>query len=279
MAADSLQVALGRPNREQVVTALADGFFPLCGKDDRPQKHRVSGFREVGLPYESDTAVTRHLAQFLGGCPERPTHLLFNGGVFKAPVFQERIVQALTAWYGQEPRALSGNVSLDFAVARGAAYYGAVKRGRGIRIRGGTARAYYLGIETAGLAVPGAARPLRALCVAAHGMEEGSETDVSGPAIGLVVGEPARFRFFRSTVRREDKPGALLDRWQNGELEETDSMEATLPPTGAGEEDFVEVRFHSDITELGMLQLWCVATQGDGRWKLEFSVREDAEAN
>jgi hypothetical protein len=171
---------------------------------------------------------------------------------------------------------LEGRHDLDHAVARGAAYYGWAKHRGGLRIRGGTARAYYVGIETAGLAVPGAPRPLRALCVVPHGMEEGTETDVPSDEIGLIVGEPAQFRFFSSSTRKTDRPGESMASWSPDELEETDSLETTLAAEEGVEEDYVPVRFRSRITELGVLELWCVSTAGNGRWKLEFSVREDA---
>ena len=121
-------------------------------------------------------------------------------------------------------------------------------------------------------------RPLRALCVVPQGMEEGTSADVPGGEVGLVVGETVPFRFFSSSVRGDDRPGDVLDRWAEGELIETDSLEASLPPSEEGAADvFVPVRFRSHITELGMFELWCLATAGEGRWKMEFSVREDAE--
>jgi hypothetical protein len=165
---------------------------------------------------------------------------------------------------------------LDHAVARGAAYYGHAKQRGGVRIRGGTARAYYVGIETAGLAIPGAPRPLHALCVAPIGMEEGSESDVPSEEIGLVVGEPAQFRFFSSSVRKQDRPGDVLQSWSDDELQETDSLEATLPADESIAEGYVPVQFHPKVTELGMLELWCYSSKSEGRWKLEFSVREEA---
>ena len=145
--------------------------------------------------------------------------------------------------------------------------------GKGIRIRGGTARSYYIGIETSGLAVPGAPRPLRALCVVPFGMEEGSQIDVPSQPIGLVLGEPAHFRFFSSSVRKHDQPGDMLERWSEDELQETESMEASLPASQSIEDAYVPVRFESRVTELGVFELWCVGTQSDDRWKLEFSVR------
>lgn len=271
--------------RATAASVLLDGFFPLCGIHEKPAKRRASGFREIGLPFESDTAITRHLASFLTAQgnesgPVRPTHVLFNGGVFKAPQLRERVFEVVGNWFGdQRPtQGLEGNQDLDLAVARGAAYYALAKSGKGVRIRGGAARSYYVGIETAGLAIPGAQRPLRALCVVPIGMEEGTETDVPSDEFGLVVGEPASFRFFSSGTRKQDRPGDMVASWTESEIAETDSLETTLPPFDGLDDDYVPVRFHSKITELGVLEFWCVSTISDHRWKLEFSVREDAEA-
>ncbi|MBN2475431.1 MAG: Hsp70 family protein [Pirellulales bacterium] len=272
--------------RADVATLLVDGFFPRCKLSDRPARRRTSGFQEIGLPFESDTALTRHLAAFLAAHgptdaePVRPSHVLFNGGVFKSDALRGRLLEVLGEWFGDRgaPQVLAGEQDLDHAAARGAAYYGWTKHCGGIRIRGGTARSYYVGVETAGLAIPGAARPLRALCVVPVGMEEGTETDVPGEPIGLVVGEPAHFRFFSSPVRKDDRSGDVLATWTDEELSETDSLETELAADQAVEEPCVPVRFHSKITELGTFELWCVSTTTDARWKLEFSVREDADA-
>jgi hypothetical protein len=268
--------------RDAVAQLLVDGFFPPCQIGDRPQRPKLTGFREIGLPYEQDTAITRHLAAFLtahvGDRPSPlPTHVLFNGGVFKADRLRQRLLDVLASWSNSAtpPQMLSGEHDLDHSVARGAAYYGWAKEHGGVRIRGGVARSYYVGIETAGLAIPGAPRPLRALCVVPFGMEEGTQVDVPSQEIGLVLGEPAHFRFFSSAVRQDDQPGQLLDRWSEQELVETDSLETALAPGTAIEDPYVPVRFQSRVTELGMFELWCVSTQGEDRWKLEFSVRND----
>ncbi len=289
--------------RELAANLLLEGFFPKCQVSDRPARRRASGFQEIGLPFESDAAVTRHLAAFLtahgkAGEPIRPTHVLFNGGVFKADAFRTRLMEVLTGWSGESavgnalrgvpptggvptaggvPAVLKGEHDLDHAVARGAAYYGWAKQHGGVRIRGGTARSYYVGIETSGLAIPGAPRPLRALCVVPFGMEEGTSIDVPSGDFGLVVGEPATFRFFSSAVRKQDKPGDLLPSRTDEELSETDSLEALLPRDDTIEDDFVPVRFHSQLTELGVFELWCQSTKSSNRWKLEFSVRKDAD--
>ena len=272
-------------DRDTVSSLLVDGFFPRCSVTDRPARQQRSGFQEIGLPFESDTAVTRHIAAFLqkhgdqSGAAVRPTHVLFNGGVFKAGALGDRLMDVLTDWFpDRPPKPLEGTHDLDFAVSRGAAYYGWAKRHGGVRIRGGTARSYYVGIETAGLAVPGAPRPLRGLCVVPMGMEEGTEIDVPSSEIGLVVGEPALFRFFSSPNRKQDRPGDLLQSWSEDEVSETDPLEATLPAEADLEEGYVPVTFHSRITELGVFELWCVSERLDKRWKLEFSVREDAES-
>jgi hypothetical protein len=271
--------------RDSALQLLVEGFFPACQVVDKPVRQRVSGFQEIGLPYEADAAVTKHLAAFLQshgsdeGGPVRPTHVLFNGGVFKADPFRGRLLDTLKTWFpDQPPQLLEGVHDLDHAVARGAAYYGWAKVKGGVRIRGGTARSYYIGIETAGLAIPGAPRPLRALCVVPFGMEEGTELEVPSDAIGLIVGQPAHFRFFSSSTRKDDQPGVRLQRWDDDEIVETDSLEATLPKDDAIDDHYVPVLFHTQLTELGVLELWCVSTRGSGRWKLEFSVREDAEA-
>ncbi|MCP3963958.1 MAG: Hsp70 family protein [bacterium] len=262
-------------DRARIGSMLVDGFFPSCRLDERPARQRGSGFLEVGLPFESDAAITRHLAHFLDRQDTRPSHVLFNGGVFKSQALRERLLTVLGSWYDAAPSPLLGDPDLDHAVARGAAYYGASKLQGGIRIRGGVARSYYVGIETAGLAVPGAPRPLKALCVVPRGMEEGTEIDVPGGGIGLVVGEPASFRFFSSTVREDDRPGQLLDRWSGEELFETDPLEAHLPSTAEGAGQVVPVSFRSRITELGVFELWCASTETDEEWKMEFSVREE----
>jgi hypothetical protein len=270
-------------DRHTVTQLLVDGFFPRCKLRDRPQRRGASGFREIGLPYEHDTAVTRHLAAFLMAHATDegaalPTRVLFNGGVFKATALRQRLLEVLGSWTegSRVPQLLEGDHDLDHSVARGAAHYGWTKERGGMRIRGGVARGYYSGVETAGPAIPGAPRPLRALCVVPFGMEEGTQVDVPSSDVGLVLGEPAHFRFFSSAVRKADEPGTLLHDWTEQELVETDSLEAILPADASVDEPYVPVRFQSRITELGMFELWCVSTQSNGRWKLEFSVRDEA---
>lgn len=263
--------------RDEVERLLVDGFFPQVRSDDMPARRIRSGLTEVGLPYESDAAITRHLARFLRrgeGELARPTHVLFNGGVFHAAHLRERVMDVLNSWLaadGAPPAQSLAGEDLMHAVARGAAAYARARQRGGIRIRGGVPRTYYVGIESAMPAVPGMPAPLKALAVAPFGMEEGTSAEVPAGEFGLVVGEPAQFRFFASLVRKQDELGDLLDEFGD-ELEELTPISVCLPAEGdAG--DVVRVRLETRVTETGILELWCAARDGS-RWKLEFQVRE-----
>jgi len=284
----SIRTELGRAEVERLLT---DGFFPRCAPGDRPVAAQSSGLRELGLPYEADPAMTRHLAQFLArsrenqsgdGAGSWPTALLLNGGVMKSPVFAARLSELLLSWTGSPVRVLTGT-DLDLAVARGAAYYGFARRGHGVRIRGGTARAYYIGIESAMPAVPGVPSPMKAVCVAPFGMEEGSEAALPDREFALVTGERALFRFFASPSRQSDALGAVVESWEMEGLEELEPVVAMLEapagdapvPSAAGRAGIaVPVKLESRVTELGILELWCVSRDESRRWKLEYEVRE-----
>jgi Hsp70 protein len=279
--------------REEIDRVMADGFLPQVTSSDMPARQRRVGLQEIGLPYAADPAITRHMARFLHqpaasaehGAVRRgpsglacPTHILFNGGVLNAGLVRERIVATLNSWLDEEGMApvetLSGE-DLMHAVARGAAYYGLARQGRGVRIRGGVPRTYYVGIESAMPSIPGFAAPLKALTVVPFGMEEGSDVRIPSREFGLVVGEPAEFRFLTSAVRKNDQPGTLIED-MGEELEELAPMEVAFE-AGETSSEVVPVSFEAVVTETGVLQLWCVARDGR-RWKLEFNVRERVEA-
>ena len=272
--------------RETLLSVLVEGFFPKVGPDARPQKRARTGLATLGLPYAQDAAITRHMAEFLArqvgaaGAPARqgatfihPTCVLFNGGVFKASPLQARIVEVLDSWLKQEGseavRVLDGQ-DLDFAVARGASAYARFRASGGLRIRGGTARSYYVGIELSAPAVPGVEPPLKALCVAPFGMEEGTKVQLPQD-LGLVTGEPARFRFFSSTVRREDHVGTEVTHWKD-ELTELPAIEATAGGTPG---EMVPVRIQTHVTPIGTLELTCADKKGEQRARFEFNVREE----
>ena len=273
--------------RGEIDAALVDGFFPRCGLGDRPQAQRRSALQEIGLPYASDPAVTRHLAHFLNrqrdaveshAASARPTAVLFNGGVMRATALRERLVDVINGWFpdGGGVRILSGG-DPEHAVARGAAYYGLARRGRGIRIRGGTARAYYIGIESAMPAVPGVRPPIKALCVVPRGVEEGSDIELPAQEFGLVVGEPTEFRFLSSATRRDDHVGTLVETWDD-DIVELEPLVTTLA-ADVPEGTTVPVRLQARVTEVGVLELWCVSRDGTQRWRLEFNVRASGAAH
>jgi hypothetical protein len=287
----TIKTELAREDLDQI---LVEGFFPKVASGELPARQRRVGFQELGLPYAADPAITKHLARFLSeqvrNSPEAagirrgpsglacPTHVLFNGGVMKAAVLRDRLVEVLNSWLRQEGFDALGAEQileapdLEHAVALGAAYYGKARRGRGVRIRSGASRTYYIGIESAMPAVPGMEAPIKALCVVPFGMEEGSEATIPGREFGLVVGEPAEFRFLSSSVRKQDQVGSLLEDW-GADIEELSPLEVTLKLEGQ-QGTVVPVRIETRITELGTLEVWCVSRDGAERWKLELNIRE-----
>ncbi len=277
-------------SRADVEELIVEGFFPEVPVTAHPEKRTRAGLTRLGLPYASDAGVTRHLAQFLsrqkdaardlpeftgrGGTFVHPTAVLFNGGVLKSNVIRDRVLATLNGWLtadgGRAVKVLGGE-ELDLAVARGAAYYAFSRRGAGVRIRGGTAKSFYVGVESAMPAIPGIEPPISALCIAPFGMEEGTDAPPAPLELGLVVGEPVSFRFFSSSVRRDDQPGALIERWQ-GQLEELAPIGATLASADRKEGDVVPVRLSARVSEVGVLELSARSRQ-DERWKVELSTR------
>ncbi|MFY1829015.1 Hsp70 family protein [Myxococcus fulvus] len=284
--------------REELDRVLTDGFFPVTPLSELPRTARRTGLAQMALPYAQDAGVSRHLAAFLTRQAQalksshdapvdvgdksflHPTAVLFNGGVFKAGPLKARVMEVLNLWLradGGEPAKELEGADLDLSVARGAAYYGWVRQGNGLRIRGGTARAYYVGVESSMPAVPGFEPPVKALCVAPFGMEEGTQADVPPQEFGLVTGEPTSFRFFSSSMRRDDRVGVMVedvaDELAKGEMEELAPIETTMSGQPAAFGDLTPVNLQAAVTEVGTLELRCLEKGGDGRWKLELNVR------
>lgn len=273
----TIQTELSRTEVEQVIV---DGFFAACGPDERPAVKATTGLQELGLPYASDPVLSRHVAAFLArqstdGEPLRPTAILFNGGVLKADPIRHRLIEVINGWFAgaDEPIHVLPGFDLDLAVARGATYYGLVRRGKGIRIRGGTPRSYYVAIETSMPAIPGMPPPTKALCVVPFNLEEGSEVEVPGQEFALVVGQPVHFRFLSSTQRHDDTVGTMIEDWEFEGIEELSPIETTLEAPGE-EGSRLPVHLRGKVTEVGTLELWCVARDDARQWKLEFNVRE-----
>ena len=287
--------------RAEVLAMLVEGFFPKVAVSDKPLARARGALTQLGLPYAQDAAVTRHLAAFLSrqaGATEQidglqgtqpagasflhPTAILFNGGVLKAAQIEQRILEVVNGWLaaeGAQAARLLDGANLDLAVARGAAYYGHIAAlGHGVRIRGGTAQSYYVGVESNMPAIPGMEPPISALCLAPFGMEEGTEVALDAQEFGLVVGEPVRLRFFGSSVRRSDAVGTMLDFWGPEELVELQEIEAHLPAEGRASGEVVPVTLHARVTDIGTLELNAVPVGGSERWKVEFDVRAETSA-
>jgi Hsp70 protein len=295
LLARTVSATLDRATLEQVVL---DGFFAKTSVSDLPQEGRRVGLQEFGLPFAADPVISKHLARFL--CRSRvnlssnqsltalverhmgpiafvmPTAVLFNGGVFKGGPIRSRVLELLASWNGGKPvRELRG-IELDLAVAKGASFYGRTRvTQKGIRIKAGAARSYYIGLESSMPAVPGFKPPMKALCVVPQGMQEGSELLIEGRDFGLLTGQPAEFQFYSSEVRSGDQPGQILPD-ADRELEQTSFLEINLPPLPdfpAGQ--VVPVQINPVVTELGTLELWMKHVNSDRRWKVEFQVRTE----
>ncbi|MBI4861295.1 MAG: Hsp70 family protein, partial [Candidatus Riflebacteria bacterium] len=266
--------------REELVERILEGFFPFCRADDSPSTER-GALVELGLPYAADPAVTRHLATFLrdsapavadalGGEPRamaRPDVVLFNGGVFRPSLLRDRLVDVVRSWFPDEPGWQPNgvvNASPDLSVARGAAYYGLVRRGYGIRITGGAARAYYIGLGEQ-------TQVSKVLCVVPRGMEEGARLDVSGRRFSLILGQAVRFPLYASSMRIRDRVGDVLDREARG-LVALPSLRTVLDQ-GDLTQSVIEVGLSSQLTQTGTLELACRSEELGRSWQLELELR------
>ena len=271
--------------RAEVVEVVLDGFFPKVSRVEEPSKGGKLGLQEFGLPFVADAAIPRHLSAFLRrhrteavapeGCtpddrPARPDAILFNGGAMTPSVVREKLVNVVASWFSDDPgpsyspRVLS-NASLDLAVAVGAAYYGVVRRGGGIRIGGGTARSYYVGFQSEKADEPW-------LCVVPRDAQEGDEIAIDDRDFDLLMGQPVVFPLASSSVRADDKPGDLV-------RADADSIRA-LPPLQSlmrvgrkAKAERVAVRLAARVTEVGTVELWCQSRADDRRWRLQIQLR------
>jgi molecular chaperone DnaK (HSP70) len=279
--------------REEAFKILVEGFFPVVEPSDQSSIDKHIGIQEIGLPYAKDPRITSQLAKFLSMTGEhglastenfvQPSAILVNGGSLKATAFQTRLEETLNHWAKEfnkpDIQVLQGH-DLDYGVSRGAVYYGLARQGNAIRVKGGISKNYFVGVEEMAPAVPGMEPPMKALCVAPLGMEEGSESLFDSEMFTLAVGQPSVFRFFSKAtteLTNGDKVvfGTTIKRWKK-ELTELHSIETQLVDEVKDEEYYVRVKLKSKVTELGVLQLWCVAEDGR-QWKLEFDVRQEKQ--
>ncbi len=277
----TLSARITRVEAERVVL---DGFFPHLGPDAIPTKTGRVALQEVGLPYAQDPAITRHLAGFLRvhasaakaalgqpaeslGLP-RPDAILLNGGVFNSEPLTNRLVEVVSSWWpGEAPIPLLAHDSLDLAVARGAAFYGLARRGLGKRIGGGSAHALYIGLEKAGTEQP------MVLCVVPRGQEEAEPINLGARVFQLSLGRPVRFPLYSTASDRTEKAGDVVP--LNEDFRPLPPIHTLLKGSDA-RTGSVPVHLRAMLTEIGTLELWCVADSSTHRWRLEFELRGEA---
>ena len=262
--------------RDTLNAILMDGFFPRCKLDEHPVEEPISGLMELSLPYEKDSAITRHLARFVSENSRFiPTHVLFNGGVLKARAIQDRIVGLLNDWRGElglEEIKVLQSVDLDLSVAIGAAAFAYARQGELWRIKGGVPKSYYIGIERSGPAIPGVPPRLMALCICPEGAEEGSEFSIDRQ-FGLIVGRTVRFPFLMSSTRVDDEPGVLVEEL-GPEIEPISTIESTLEAPGVEPGTLIPVKLKVKVTEIGTIEVYLVSEEKGLSFKMEFGFRE-----
>ncbi|HEX8144720.1 MAG TPA: Hsp70 family protein [Pyrinomonadaceae bacterium] len=278
--------------REEVERVLAEGFLPMTAPDDLPARDKRAGLREFGLPYASEAAITKHLAAFLsqagaamsaeqsdeaGSHPQgrmvRPDAVLFNGGFFHPPLARERILAAIAGWFSAQgeswqPKVLN-NKAAESAVAIGAAYYAQVKRGGGLRISGGSARGYYIGVQQA--AGQGGDGRVTAVCVLPRGTEEGSKIELAEREFTVLTNRPVSFTLY-STTTRQDAQGAVIT-FDEDEAHKHAPLITVLRYGKRSRHIELDVRLRLYFTEVGTLELWCEAPKTGHRWRLQFQLR------
>jgi molecular chaperone DnaK (HSP70) len=267
--------------RDEVLELAMEGFLPFCDLGEKPQQEKQSVFRELGLPYVSDPAITRHLAEFLSHATEASNGIdaiLFNGGFFIPAVFRDRVRDVVERWYGRRPQVFE-NQDLDLAVAIGAAYYSYVRStGSGVLVRGGLPRAYYLGLHDE------QPESVSAICLVPRGTEEGSEIRLDRTDLQLVANKPVAFRLYSSLSRTEDEAGSVVE-FALG----PDPTEASADPRlhaplravvrfGKGGEKLIPVTVAARLSEVGTLETWAESKISDHRWRLQFQLRKNPEA-
>ncbi len=287
-----------RLTRGDIEQTILDGFFPSVEADATPRRDGRTGLQEFGLPYETEPEILRHIAFFLRQHADevvqaslglaRPDAILFNGGALTPLAIRERIAQTVAAWFqseeshGQDDWQLSvlSHPNLDLAVAHGAAYYGTVRRGQGVRIGGGSARSYYVGVggtpQNWHEQAKQADDSVSAVCLVRRGMEEGEEIYLTEQEFEVLANQPVSFPLYASSTRSGDQPGELLTL-------NSDEF-ALLPPiktvlrfgkkTGITK---IPVQVSARFTEVGTLELWCEARKTGHRWRLQFQLRGEGQ--
>ena len=257
--------------REEALELALEGFLPLSERGELPKDEKRSLFRELGLPYVSDPAVTRHLNEFLEPTGQVPDAILFNGGFFIPEILRDRVADVVAHWYGRRPEIFE-NSELDLAVARGAAYYSYVRStGSGVLVRGGLPRTYYIALSE-----PREGK-FKAACLVPRGAEEGASLEIDNEAMQLVANRPVSFRLYSSLTRTEDRLGDVLEfAADDPALHRHAPLNAVIRFGKKAEERLIPVKLGARLTEIGTLETWCESKISDNRWRLQFELRKAA---
>ncbi len=248
--------------RDEALELTLTGFLPITPLGEKPKEEKRSLFRELGLPYVSDPAISHHLGAFLESAGQTPDAILFNGGFFIPEICRTRVADILENWFGKRPEIFE-NRDLDLAVASGAAYYSYVRStGSGVLVRGGLPRAYYVGLNDSS-----------AVCLVPRGAEEGDSVEVDREDLQLVANKPVAFRLISSLTRTDDKPGEVVQFAEGEDLHQHAPLEAVIR-FGKGGERMVPVKLGARLTETGTLETWCDSKISDNRWRLQFQLRK-----
>jgi molecular chaperone DnaK (HSP70) len=259
--------------REEALELALEGFLPFTARGEAPKDEKRSLFRELGLPYVTDPAITRHINAFLEPTGQAPDAILFNGGFFIPEILRDRVADVVGKWYDRRPEILE-NTDLDLAVARGAAYYSYVRStGSGVLVRGGLPRTYYIGL--------GDARDGKfpAICMVPRGAEEGAALEIDNDALQLVANRPVSFRLYSSLTRTDDKLADVLEfSADDPDLHLHAPLNAVIRFGKKAEERLIPVKLGARLTEIGTLETWAESKISDNRWRLQFELRKAAAA-
>lgn len=276
----TLSVQLTRPDVEKIVL---DGFFPLVSREKTVDYPPRKGISEFGLPYESDPAVTRHMCRFLDRhvmdvrafSDEKdafPDCILFNGGSLSPEIIRHRICESLRHWFSKPgktaPRVLESR-SLDLAVAFGAAYYGLVRAGQGVRVGSGSPRSYYLGVA---VDKKDETETKHAVCLVERGLDEGTKIQLDKHDLEVIANRPVSFDLYSSSFRSGDRAGDILT--VDDSLSRLPALKTVIRFGKSGEKRKIPVRVEAEYTEAGVLELWCSSVSTDHRWRLRFQLRD-----
>ncbi len=281
----------GSLSQQEIQDLILDGFFPDVQLTENPANTPRSGLSEMGLPYVNDPAVTRHLAAFWsrfrkllksesGRDTVFPDFVLFNGGVLTPSSIRKRLQSVISGWFEAEagsdwlPDELE-NPRPELAVAIGAAYYGMVRQGAGVRVGSGSPRSYFIQVD--GSDAPDTDIE-KAVCLVARGTEEGFEVDLEEPAFEALANQPVAFQLISSSTRLGDSLGDIVSLTAD-EITALPPMRTVLRYGKKEAARQIPVQLHVRLTEIGTLELWCHAQQSEHRWQLQFDVRHETETS